>query len=69
MVSDSLSLSHLCLYHGRSLSAQCFDRLEKIHHSLIPHPLQNNTQSDKHSGTTHTSTVGGSEHISTHEYT
>lgn len=38
---------YLCLYHGWSLCPQHLDRLEDVHYSLIPHPLQNNTESDE----------------------
>lgn len=38
---------YLCLYHGWSLCPQHLDRLEDVHYSLIPHPLQNNTERDE----------------------
>lgn len=59
---------YLGLYHGWPLSAQGFDGLEQIHHSLISHPLQYNTQCDEHSCTTHAGTAEY-EYTSVSQYT
>lgn len=47
----------LCLHHGRPLCAQGFNRLEQIHHPLISHPLQDNTESDENTCSSHSSTA------------
>jgi len=49
--------SHLCLHHGWSLSTQHFDSLEDVDHSLVTHPLQYYTQSDKYTCPANASTA------------
>lgn len=46
----------LCLNGGRSLSAQHLHCLEDVHHSLVPHPLQDDTEGDEHTRPPHSST-------------
>lgn len=45
----------LRLHHSWSLRSQHFDRLEDVHHALITHPLQHDTQRDEDSGAPDTS--------------
>ncbi len=47
---------YLCLHHGRPLCAQGLNCLEQIHHTLISHPLQNNTESDENTCSSYSST-------------
>jgi len=46
---------YLGLYHGRTLCEEHLDRLEHVDDSLVPHPLQDNTQRHEHTRTTHAS--------------
>lgn len=47
-------MSHLCLHHRWSLRSKHFDGLEDVHHALVTHPLQHDTECDKDSGATDT---------------
>lgn len=56
---NMMSVAHLGLHHGWPLGPQHFDRLEDVHHALVAHPLQHDTQRDEDSGPPHTSTASG----------
>ena len=43
-----MTLMYLCLNHSWPLGPQGPDCLEDIHHPLVLHPLQHNTQRDEH---------------------
>lgn len=48
-------MSHLRLHHRWPLRSQHFHRLEDVHHALVTHPLQHDTQRDEDSGAADTS--------------
>lgn len=47
---------YLCLHHSRPLSSESLDGLEEVDHSFIPHPFQDDAQSNKHTSPPNTST-------------
>lgn len=49
---------YLRLYHSWPLGAQRLDRLEEVHHALVPHALQHDAEGDEDASPAHTSTAG-----------
>lgn len=49
--------AHFCLNSGWPLGAQHLNGLEDVHHTLVPHPLQYNTEGDEHASPSYSSTV------------
>lgn len=50
-------MTYFCLNCGWPLSAQHLDGLEDVHHALVSHPLQHNTEGDEHASPSYSSTI------------